>query len=167
MKSFEGKLHTVAGEWASIPITADKSLFDSMVLIGKAMANVEKNNYRVEESLVSSIFGLNLMQEYLESEIHSYVFKKNAIELLDIHKYSVLTIPVDEEVLNFEVSGYNVVREWLKYHSYAYFRKTCNATDIKDLLCLIIRIREYIEQVNCSDKVMKEILANELIKPIK
>lgn len=167
MKSFEGKLHTVAGEWASIPITADKSLFDSMVLVGKAMANVEKKDYRVEESLISSVFGQNFIQDYLESEIYGYIFSHNAIELLDIQKSTIFTIPVNEEVLNFEVSGYNVVREWLKYHSYAYYRKTCNVTDIRDLLCLIIRISEYIKQVNCSDEVMKEILVNELITPIK
>lgn len=167
MKSFEGKLHTVSGEWASIPITSDKSLFDSMVLVGKAMAKVEKKDYQVEDALITSIFGQNLMQKYSETEIHGYSFKKNAIELLDVHKSSVLSIPMDEKILNFEVSGYNVIREWLKYHTYAYYRKTCNVSDIKDLLCLTVRICEYIRQVVRSDEVMKKILANELIKPIK
>lgn len=167
MKSFEGKLHSVSGEWAAIPITANKSLFEAMVSIGKSMAEVERKDYTIEEAKLTSLFGDNLLQTFSESEIHGYKTTNGGIELLSANKSRILFIPIEEEILRFEVSGYTVIREWLKYHSYAYYRKACAKSDIKDLLTLVIRISDYMKLVKKSDLVMKRILDDELITPIK
>lgn len=166
MKSFSGKLHTVAGEWASIPITSDKDLFDRMVSVGMIMANVEKKTFNIEETMITKLFGSKLLTDFQESEIHSYNCTTDSIELLDNRKRPILVIPVAEEVLKFDVSGYNVIREWLKYHSYSYYRKACGKSDLLDLLCLIIRILEYNKQVKESDIIMRDILIGQLVKPI-
>ena len=165
-KSFSGKLHTVAGEWASIPITSDKDLFDRMVSVGMIMANVEKKTFNIEETMITKLFGSKLLTDFQESEIHSYNCTTDSIELLDNRKRPILVIPVAEEVLKFDVSGYNVIREWLKYHSYSYYRKACGKSDLLDLLCLIIRILEYNKQVKESDIIMRDILIGQLVKPI-
>ena len=64
MKSFSGKLHTVAGEWASIPITSDKDLFDRMVSVGMIMANVEKKTFNIEETMITKLFGSKLLTDF-------------------------------------------------------------------------------------------------------
>ena len=166
MKSFEGKLHTVAGEWASVPITSDKGLFDKMAGIGMMMAMIENKGYKVAESVIMNIFGGYILEKFHETEIHGYNCTNGLIELWDNKMIAVLSIPVPEDVLGFEVSGYNVIREWLKYHSYAYYRKACGSSDLLDLLTLIVRIMEYKKKVAESDEVMKKILEAPLVRPI-
>ena len=63
--------------------------------------------------------------------------------------------------------NYNIIEQWLKYHSYAYYRKACSNDDIHELFNLIGRIAEYQIEVSISDKNMKNILNGELIKPIR
>lgn len=116
--------------------------------------------------MITKLFGTKLLTDFQESEIHSYNCTADSIELLDNRKRPILVIPVAEEVLKFDVSGYNVIREWLKYHSYSYYRKVCSKSDLLDLLCLIIRILEYNKQVKESDTIMRDILIGQLVKPI-
>lgn len=104
------------------------------------MANVEKKTFNIEETMITKLFGSKLLADFQESEIHSYNCTADSIELLDNRKWPILVIPVAEEMLKFDVSGYNVICEWLKYHSYSYYRKACSKSDLLDLLCLIIRI---------------------------
>lgn len=167
MKAFEAKLHTVAGDWASIPITSDKNLFDSLVEIGIAMSLLEKKDYKVSDDVISTLFSEDHTLSFSESEMHSYRIEGNSITMLNEQANTIIRIVSDETILGFEVSGYNVVREWLKYHSYAYYRKSCDVDDLRDLLNLIGKIYEYQSHVHKDDEVMRKILISKLIAPIR
>lgn len=167
MKAFEGKLHTVAGEWASIPVTADKTLFEAMVGVGKAMANIERKEYKAEDTTQTSVLGNVVSESYQEFELHSHKASDGKIILMDDHGTPIVSFDVPDTILRFEASGYNIIDQWLKYHSYAYYRKACSNEDIHDLFNLIGRIAEYQAETTKSDEVMKRILEGELVKPIK
>ena len=167
MKAFEGKLHTVAGEWASIPVTADKTLFEAMVGVGKAMANIERKEYKAEDTTQTSVLGNVVSESYQEFKLHSHKASDGKIILMDDHGTPIVSFDVPDTILRFEASGYNIIDQWLKYHSYAYYRKACSNEDIHDLFNLIGRIAEYQAETTKSDEVMKRILEGELVKPIK
>lgn len=165
MKTFEGKLHTVAGEWPAIPITKSKNLFDEMANIGKAMANIEKNDFVVDTSLLSKLLGEQLESFPNECKIQSYRVLNSTVILQDTRNNVIFTLHAPNDILQFEVSGYNVIREWLKYHSYAYYRKSCNREDILDLFNLLGKIHEFKKQVILADHAMRKILSSEILKP--
>lgn len=167
MKAFEGKLHTVAGEWASIPITSDKSLFESMAKVGKNMANIERKEYKAKESTLITVLENVSSNNYQEFKLSDYQISEGKIILLDEHESAIVSVGVSDTILRFEVSGYNIIEQWLKYHRYAYYRKVCSNEDIHDLFNLIGRIAEYQTEETISDGIMKKILKGELIKPIK
>lgn len=167
LKAFEGKLHTVAGEWASIPITAEKSLFDAMVEVGKAMANIERKEYSAKDSTLTSVLGNVISDYYQEFELHDSKTSDSKIILMDENGSEIFSFEVPDAILRFEASGYNIIEQWLKYHSYSYYRKTCSNEDIHELFNLIGRIAEYQIEAANSDQIMKRILEGELIKPIK
>lgn len=167
MNAFEGKLHTVAGEWASIPITANKKLFDSMVSIGMNMANIEKNDHNVSEEDLLAILGEQVSCTYGEHEVYSSKCEDGCIRMMDIQGRIIFAIEVPKEILAFEASGYNIIEQWLKYHSYAYYRKSCNGNDFHDLFNLIGRISIYLKLTKECDTIMENILKSELIKPIR
>lgn len=162
LHTFEGKLYATAGEWPSIPIPRDKSLFDQMSNVGKSMAAIEKKDYQSKH--VVEVFDNNLLLH--ETEIHSFSLSDKIITIIDARNYKIKSqeIPVNE--LHFESSGYEVVREWLKYHSYAYYRKACSLEDFKDLYNLLGRIRDFIHWVRMSDDIMRKLLNSSFITPI-
>lgn len=167
MKAFEGKLHTVAGEWASIPITSDKSLFGSMVKVGKNMANMEHKEYKAKKSTLTTVLGNVASNNYQEFKLSDYQILDGKIILIDEHESAIASIDVSDTILRFEASGYKIIEQWLKYHRYTYYRKACSNDDIHDLFNLIGRIAEYQTEVAISDDIMKKILDGDLINPIK
>ena len=167
MKAFEGKLHTVAGEWASIPITSDKSLFESMVKVGKNMANIEHKDYKAKNSTLATVLGNIAFNNYQEFKLSDHQISDGKILLLDERESAIVSIDVSDTILQFEASGYNIIEQWLKYHRYAYYRKACSNDDIHDLFNLIGRIAEYQTEAAISDGIMKMILNGDLINPIK
>ena len=74
---------------------------------------------------------------------------------------------VPKEILHFEASGYEVIREWMKYHSYAYYRKACGKEDFEDLFNLLGRIQDFKNHVVLADIQMKRILGGQFITPIR
>lgn len=166
MKAFEGKLHTVAGEWASIPITADKNLFEAMVAVGNTMAKIESKNYKASEITLNNKIGAVAFENYQEFTLQRYNVAKSVINLIGDYDQVIYSFVVPKEILQFEASGYNIIVQWLKYHTYAYYRKACSNEEIHELFNLIGKIAEYQVQVTKSDEIMKDILITELIKPI-
>lgn len=159
LQSFKGKLHSTAGEWPSIPIPKDKSVFARMVEIGRAMAEVERKDYASQH-----IPSESRTVEVEEMEIRTYDVSSNIISLEGVQGQKII-IPAPREVLEFEASGYNVVREWLKYHSYAYYRKACGEEEFADLKNLFGKILDFKRLVESADATMDEILHGEFITP--
>ena len=161
LNAFEGKLYATAGEWPAIPIPQDKSLFEQMANVGKEMAAIEKKNYQSEQSL--AVFDSNLLRS--ETEIHSFSISDDTITISDAGGVEIKSKRIPKDVLHFESSGYEVVREWMKYHSYAYYRKACGKEEFEDLFNLIGRISDFVTQIHVSDKILKLIIEGDLLIP--
>ena len=84
------------------------------------MSSVEKKDYTPLQLPVT------IESEHFDCEIEmSYSIEKGNVIIKDINTRKTISIPVSEEILTFQASGYEIVREWLKYHSYNYYRKSC------------------------------------------
>ena len=161
LHTFEGKLYATAGEWPAIPIPQDKLLFEQMVKIGKDMAAIEKKDYQSEHAL--AIFSEDVINN--EVEIHLPSLSDEFVSFTDAIGKIVRSTVVPHEILHFESSGYEVVREWMKYHQYAYYRKACGKEDFEDLFNLLGRIQDFIKQVLLADIQMKQILEGKFVSP--
>ena len=138
-----------------------------MVSLGKAMANIERKDFLVSKEELLNLLGEQISLKIGECEVHNSKIEDGRIKMFDKQNKVVCTIEVPENILNFEASGYNIIEQWLKYHSYAYYRKSCNDDDIYDLYNLVGKIFKYNQLVAECDVIMKSILESELIKPIK
>lgn len=163
LDTFAPILHSLAGSTPSIPITIHKELFENLSLLGKKLANLEKDNYiftKEDENLTQNIRWNNSYKEFILS---SYKITDIGIEFV-LPNGEVMIQPVDYDVSQFNVSGYNVIREWLKYHSFAYFRKEISINEINNLLSLIKRIRLYLNLYDSLDELVKNVLNSNLLK---
>lgn len=154
LEQFKGKLFTVAGEYPSIPVTADKNLFLAVSKFGERLAEIESGGFKVKTE----------EDELTEIGYHKYKIEINSIRLLDANgnlmkEYS----EIDEDVLLFEISGYNVVREWLKLHSYPYYRKNLERLEIQEFHTLLSKINLYQKTTEELDKTVEEILNGKLL----
>lgn len=159
LHTFEGKLYATAGEWPAIPIPQDKFLFDQMVKIGKDMATIEKKDYQSDQAL--SIFSEDIICK--EVEMYSPSLSDEIVSFTDAMGNVIRSTVVPKDILHFESSGYEVVREWMKYHSYSYYRKACGKEEFEDLFNLLGRISDFMTQTHESDKIMKQILGGNFL----
>jgi hypothetical protein len=154
LEQFKGKLYNVAGEWAGIPITTDKDLFITVAEFGKQLAEIEASDFKIKTAKA----------DLTELEYHKTKIETNSISFLDENGNLLIEYnDLDEDVLNFEVSGYNVVWNWLKLHSYPYYRKPLEEDEINEFHMLLSKIRLYIDTIAELDKSVEEILDGNLL----
>jgi predicted helicase len=156
IQSFAGKLFTVSGEWPRIPITKDKTAFIAIATIGKTLAEIEIKHEKLPD------------ENPAEATIVYYKYKveKDRLILLDDTRSVLKEFPnIPEEITGFTVSGYNILREWLKMHSFPYYRKGVGTTEFLKLEKLIDNISEYLDAIVELDSIVEEILDGELYEP--
>lgn len=154
LEQFKGKLYNVAGEWASIPITANRDLFIIVSKYGENLAKIEASDFKTKVEK-DYLMELKYYKTKIEADSISFLDEKGNL----IKKYSNL----DEDVLLFEVSGYNVVWNWLKLHSYPYYRKQLEENEIQEFHTLLTKIRLYKDTIAELDKSVEEILNGKLL----
>jgi len=156
LSSFKGALFGVAGNWPKIPITRDKSLFISVSELGKTLARIEKSDYIIPDIPIKDD----------EIRYYEYSVVGNTI-CLKTESGGILKqyTDIDSDVIDFEISGYNVLKEWLKMHSFPYYRMPLKVEKLLELETLISKISLYIEKVGELDLEVEQILCNELFLP--
>lgn len=156
LQAFEGKLFSVSGEWPRIPITKNQRAFNVIANLGKKLAKLETNNNQKTDTLPD-----NTSLIY-----YKYSLENNSILLMDKRRNIVKEfIDIPDEVLFFRVSGYYIIKEWLKLHSYPYFQKGLSSTDLLELETLITKIGSYIEITQDLDELVEEVINGELFTP--
>lgn len=156
LKMFKGILFNVAGAWPRIPITTSKLLFQKIGNLGRTIAHIESRDYKIE-SLSTQMAELEYYKTKIGIDSIQFIGKANDV---------IITLKdLKESVLSFEVSGYNVIKEWLKMHSYPYYRKKMESTEINELYTLIAKIEIYQSKIMEIDIVVEEILKNKLLEP--
>ena len=160
LHTFEGKLYSTSVELPAIPIPKSYGLFNQMAEIGRQMADIERKNFLSTNQ--PGVFGSSLMDHEINME---YTISEGGIKIHDINSRVEYVIQVSDEILTFQASGYEIVREWLKYHSYNYYRKACGKKEFVELQNLFGKILDFKSLVASADVIMSEILQSELIKP--
>jgi len=159
LDNFEGALFRVAGAATRprIPIASKAKLFFSIADCGKILAELERD-----------VTGLKLNEKYTKLEkifdaafyLDSFKIDIQAgkIELKSQAGRILLIRPIAKEILNFTVSGYNVIQQWLKIHSYPYFRAEFNRDIFKQLLSLMQCIEKQSETISVLDSHVQKLL---------
>ena len=85
------------------------------------------------------------------------------VNLQDRNQNNVLQLrPIPDEILRFRISGYNVVKTWLKFHSWPYTRADFDKPDLEQFCILIFKIKEQIRLINDIDEEVRKIMSGEL-----
>ena len=162
LDEFEGALFTVNSPdtRARVPIISSKDLFLAIAGLGTQLANVEKEV--LEGTLLSEC------EEYLSKnesiimpsdfKLMSYSFdEENELIILKSNEIN-LTLKCQLQILRFEVSGYTVLKQWLKFYSYVYTRCLFTEENLNDLKSTIFKITKHIEIVQSTDSLIKQII---------
>jgi hypothetical protein len=67
-----------------------------------------------------------------------------SLNLLEDRKVVVSIGPIPHEILGFQVGGYIVLQQWLKFHSHRYTRSAFTREQYINLLTLLSRIEQQI-----------------------
>lgn len=160
LHTFEGKLYSTSVELPAIPIPKSYGLFNRMAEVGRQMADIERKDFLSANQ--PDVFGSSMMDHEINME---YTISEGCIKIYDINSKEASDVLVPDEILSFQASGYEIVREWLKYHSYSYYRKACGKKEFEELQNLFGKILDFKSCVASADEIMREILLSELIKP--
>jgi len=160
---FEGKLYKTAGTWQAIPITGNYPLFEKVTNMGRLLSNIEKDDYLVSPHYSSMVKVLGKVPN--EFTITAFNIKNNCITIFGENSQREFALELPNGITDYEVSGYVVLEQWLKYHSYVYYRKSCSLTEYADFINLIGKIIQYKELVIEIDSLMKQVLTLDLILP--
>jgi len=161
-KAFEGRLRDgIEEEWPRIPISAKKDVIRQVSDLGEQLAVLENPSAEIKlrptyEKILGKFPGefFLLKGRIDENEGCIKLYAKSS-------KLPVLVIrPVSDEVLNFKVSGYNPIQQWLKIHTQIYSRKQFGANDLRELCELLERISEQIDIVDQIDAHVTQLITD-------
>lgn len=163
LETFSAKLHSLAGRTPAIPITSNAKLFNNVVEIGKRLASLERSDYVFVESDMETISNITWGDRPANFEISSYEIGEDFIKI-KTSTSKVIVLSLSADITSFSISGYNVIREWLKYHSFNYYRKALGEAEIEGLISLIKRIALYLEVYPELDSKIESVMASDLVE---
>lgn len=147
LKHFEGALFSV-GNWPRIPFPKDPTVFERLAELGKQLAILEKPvSTQANDVEFAEWTDFKFTEAVLEKDTNSVRFfsgKENV--------YSINDVGLD--VLSFQIAGYGVLQEWLKFHTYPYSRSTFRKSDAIAVNDLIDKVRKQIAISSEIDKMM-------------
>lgn len=163
LDEFEGALFNVANssKRPRIPFPNDPDLFELIATAGRDLAVLERDDLIIELP--------QQYQEKLDLFQKPFQMKKFAIDLEDkslvlfgTQGVEIEINDVPRDVLRFQVAGYQVLQQWLKYHSHRYTRMQFSRDQFVTLISLLFRIQKQIEIVNVLDDNVLMILSDEV-----
>jgi len=162
LDAFEGVLFTVAGSnnWPRIPIVANRNLFDEISAQGEILAALE--DFDREAPLTPQISAL---ANKFEAEFRMTDFDVNddseSIKLFSENGVRIELSPIPREILTFQISGYNVLNQWLKFNSNRYTRATFGQDLYGKLLSLLSRIELQLATIGELDALIEPLITGE------
>lgn len=167
LKTFEAVLFTTVDteNRPRIPITSDAGLFLSLAERGTRLAELENPNNPPPISASFSRF-LDLYED--EFNLTSSKMDAQTLNLQEDRKVVVSIRPIPFEVLDFQVGGYAVLQQWLKFHSHRYTRSAFTREQYIDLLTLLSRIEGQIAIVEELNEQVSALLqpGAQLFEPV-
>lgn len=173
LEEFYGALYVVnqSENRARIPVVSDKELFLQLSDLGERLANLEKEDIRVEnvlhydyENLLSLLpDGFHL--EHRRSATKTPYDEENELLILrDEMTNQEIFVYCPVEIQKFMVAGYNVVKDcWLKFHSYRFTHCEFTRDEFQELLDLFNRIALQMNIVAEIDDIIHSVVSGEAL----
>jgi len=163
LEKFEGALFHVAGaeQRPRIPIAKERDWFVSISSKGKKLAELEKEDSTIKvcpefEALIALFdrpFSLTAYQ--IDEDLER-------LELISEGASIIKISPVSRAILRFDVSGYNVLSQWLKLRTHCYKRTKFDEDDYRALLQLLSKISEQLKIIADLDNDVKKLISGEI-----
>lgn len=161
LKEFESVLFVASQSESSprIPVTSDKDLFLKIAGQGKALAHLEDPDAKIILSAKSNEL-LAIFKKPFKLASATIDEENGWIKLLDDNGSLTSVGPISSPILSYEVSGYKVIRQWLKLYSYKYTRAEFTENDFRQLIELLERVRGQISLISKIDRSIQPLLKN-------
>lgn len=162
LDEFEGALYTGSDTETQprLPIVKDRKQFTKIVKLGRILAELERplNPDDIKLSEWTSL----LFQE-IEDDFCLHHFEidsgEEAISLIDEHSRIILELkPIPIDVLEYQIGGYSVIQQWLKFFSYRYTRMSFTNKELMLLLGTLQNIKRQHEVIADIDQHVQDIL---------
>lgn len=166
LDEFEGALFTVnqSDKRARVPLVGDKDVFEQITLLGKRIAELEKNGYTPDNILKYNYD--KLMNELphgfqLKNSFHPFDEENELLLLSDGDTTIPILCPLSLQRLN--ISGYAVIKAvWLKFNSYDYTHCEFTKDDMKRLLNFLNTLAIHERLVKKLDEVISPVINGEV-----
>lgn len=164
LDEFEGILFNFSGNhWPKIPITRDPSLFKRVASLGKELAQLEEiptEDLSLKEPYSSFT---NLFTDEFRLRSFKIDDQEEVVTLKD-NNHEIKLYPISKEILEFKISGYQVIQQWLKIYSFRYTRTSFTKQQFLELLLLFQRINDQMIITQRIDELIGELLkGNDLL----
>lgn len=169
LEKFRGALYTPnqSDARARIPFVADKQMFLRLSAYGEKIANLEKTDHKVE-----NLLGYDYDAICDSLPVDFKIIPKQPFD--EINEELVLQDDSDEVRIHcplylqkLSIAGYEVIKTWLKFNSYASTHCTCTREDMRGLLNFLNSLAMHVEYVAGVDEIMHDVIDEKigLIKP--
>lgn len=163
LEKFEGALFHVAGagQRPRIPIAKERDSFVSISSKGKKLAELEKEETTISLNVEFENFITLFVRPFPLTDYHI----DDDLERLELisEGTSIISIsPIPRAILRFEVSGYNVLSQWLKLRTQCYKRTNFDEDDYRSLLLLLSKISEQLKIITDLDNDVTKLISGEV-----
>ncbi len=149
IQNHDQELFTVSGTQfiPRIPIPQSVKSIRCIAKYGSDLANAEKEEWTTPE-IEAKTNTLSYLYK-VEFKLCKIKICDNVLELYDEQSKSpIISIDqFDKEIANKKISGYQVVKTWLKFHSYSYTRTSFSKCEFNSLIRLLCKL-EYQRKIN-------------------
>ncbi len=166
LSSFEGELHRSADSRnpLRIPIAGKADVFMKIAGLGRRIAELERSECNepflehYEKSRAEYVSEFKLNSYKVESD-------KGHIRLSESKTKGVKIENIPSEVLSCRVAGHEVVKQWLKWHSFNYSRVAFSEVFFHQFLQLLSNVERQLKVIKDADKEIEKMLvdANSLL----
>lgn len=169
LEKFRGVLYTPnqSDARARVPFVADKDMFLRLAAYGEKIANLEKAEHEVENILGYDyeVICNSVPADFKIVPKQPFDDINEELVLLDEDTEIRLYCPLYLQKLS--IAGYEVIKTWLKFNSYASTHCTCTKEDMKELLNFLNSLAMHVKYVADIDEIMHDVVDEkiELIKP--
>jgi len=149
-----------------VPVFRDRSKRERLVVLGKGIAECERQDLRCQLAPFLKLQWLGPEREFSLTANAEINRTAGTIQLSDAHRPKVAISGIPGDVLQLRIGGHDVVSKWLRERKQVYLRRAITAHDVQGLLSVLSRIAKQLELIAQVDKFLsKELRVENLIAP--
>ncbi len=152
---YHDELYAV-GQWPRLPMPKRWSSIEEIAKLGLELAELEDLTKAIKAELkitTPAVMAAPLTNAQIEP-------LSQKIVLLNERNVIVTIEGVPQSVLTHRISGYNVIKEWIKYRTWPYYRAMFTQRELDDLSDLLNRIHLQLLIIDRINKHLEPMLSN-------